>query len=166
MNRMPRTALILVALMISVPPASALRTWFDPQTGFIGRSEGNGTLKLLFGKPREFHVESEGHILPDGRFRLDQTVTFEGEEPATRYWILEQATEDGYEGTLSDAAGTVSGHTVGSVLFLEYRVKGPIVMHQTLQLLPGDGTIDNRGRLTLFGIPIGHLRETIVRTPE
>ena len=143
---------------------SAGTATFTPEAGFGGTSEGNGTLKLLFGKPRAYHVQSDGRVLADGTFRLDQTVLFQGEQPRRRHWVLTTLRPGEYAGTLSDAAGKVTGHTRNSRLTLRYRLKGPLIMHQTLEMLP-DGTIDNVGRITLLGIRVGHLQETIVREP-
>lgn len=137
---------------------------FTPQAGFGGSSQGHGTLRLLFAKPRPYRVQSQGHELADGTFRLDQTVVFQGKPPTHRHWILVTQQPGEYTGTLSDAAGSVTGHGEGSRLSLRYRLKGPLVMHQTLNLMP-DGTIDNVGRITLLGVPVGHLHETIVRQP-
>ncbi|MGP1666201.1 MAG: hypothetical protein ACTS5I_09900, partial [Rhodanobacter sp.] len=67
-------------------------------------------------------------------------------------------------GTLSDAAGRVSGHAENARLTLRYRVKGPLIMHQTLKFM-SDGTIDNVGRITFLGLPVGYLQETIQRKP-
>ena len=67
------TAATLVAPLLAVEPIA-----FTPENGFDGASEGTGSLKLLLGKPRAFHVTSNGNKQPDGTFRLDQTVTFEG----------------------------------------------------------------------------------------
>jgi hypothetical protein len=36
-------------------------------------------------------------------------------------------------------------------------------MHQTLELMPDGKTIDNVGKITLLGIPVGRLHETITR---
>jgi hypothetical protein len=36
-------------------------------------------------------------------------------------------------------------------------------MNQELELLPDGKTIDNVGTITLLGIPVGHLHETIAR---
>lgn len=151
--------LALPAFAMPAPPAT-----FTVQAGFGGASEGDGTLKLLFGKPRPYHVESFGRVLADGTFRLDQTVLFQGKPPRQRHWILTTVQPGEYRGTLSDASGTVVGHTDGSRLTLRYRLKGPLVMHQTLDIKP-DGTINNVGRITLLGVPVGHLQETIVRKP-
>ena len=136
---------------------------FTPQNGFGGVSEGKGTLTLFLGKPRAFHVASHGSPQSDGTFRLDQTITFEGQAPQKRFWILTTTSNNRYSATLSDAAGRVKGVTSGSHLSLEYRVKGPLVMHQELELSPDGKTIDNVGVITIVGIPIGRLYETITR---
>ncbi|MEO8366451.1 MAG: DUF3833 family protein [Pseudoxanthomonas sp.] len=136
---------------------------FTPQAGFGGESEGNGTLKLFLGKPRPFHVVSHGTEQSDGSFRLEQRVAFEGKPPQDRVWILTTVSPDHYSATLSDASGPATGFTSGSRLCLRYRVKGPLVMHQELQLMSDGKTIDNVGVITLLGIPIGRLHETIER---
>ena len=152
------TAATLVAPLLAVEPIA-----FTPENGFDGASEGTGSLKLLLGKPRAFHVTSNGNKQPDGTFRLDQTVTFEGKTPQVRFWIITTIRDNRYSATLSDAAGPVTGFTSGSHLSLQYRVKGPLVMHQELELSPDGRTIDNVGVITLLGIPVGHLHETIMR---
>jgi hypothetical protein len=152
--------LFTVVLSVSLQ-ASAQQTQFTPQKVFSGRSEGDGTLRLFFGKQRPFHVESHGYELTDSTFRLDQTVTFQGKSPQKRHWIFRSVGSNQFAGTLSDASGAVTGSTSGSQLFLRYRIKGPLIMHQTLQIMPDSRTIDNVGKITLFGIPVGRLRETI-----
>ncbi len=160
LNRWFAVALLLVCFNACADdPLSTLA----PQQLFDGLSEGNGSLRLLFGKPKQFHVESSGHIQPDGKFRLDQTVTFKGDEPAHRYWIIETLAPAKFAGTLSDAPGDVTGSSEGNRLTLRYRVKGPMIMKQTLEQLPDGKTIDNIGTITLLGIPIGRLHETIIR---
>ena len=155
---------VMWLLLLAIAPFSvhAASKSFTPQTAFSGASEGNGSLTLLFGKKRPFHVVSLGRTLGDGRFRLDQTVQFEGKPPTHRHWLLTTVAPLVYTGTLSDAAGRVTGHAAGARLVLRYRLKGPLVMHQTLDLLP-DGSINNVGRITLLGLPVGHLQETISR---
>ena len=166
---MIRNFLALLFLFLATSAATALLSAaeqplvFTPQNGFSGASEGQGSLKLLLGKPRPFHVESRGSEQSDGTFRLDQTVTFQGEAPKTRFWIMSTTTPNHYSATLSDAAGPVQGVTDGSTLSLHYRIKGPLVMHQALTLAPDGQTIDNVGVIRLLGVPVGHLRETITR---
>ena len=160
-------ALLVLVLCVSVVTVSAQAKAgsreFTPHNGFSDHSEGNGKLKLLFGKQRLFHVESHGYDQADGTFRLDQTVTFEGQPSKERFWILKTDRQNHYTGTLSDAAGRVTGQTNGSILRLKYRVKGPLIMHQTLELMPDGKTIDNVGKIKFLGITVGHLHETITR---
>ena len=160
-------ALLILALCLSVVSVSAQTKEgsreFTPHNGFSGQSEGNGKLKLFFGKKRPFHVESHGSDQPDGTFRLDQTVTFQGQPSQQRTWLLKTDRQNHYTGTLSDAAGRVTGLTNGFILRLKYRLKGPLVMHQTLKLMPDGKTIDNVSKIKLLGITVGHLHETITR---
>lgn len=161
------SVLLVLVLCISVVSVSSQAKEgsleFTPHNGFSGHSEGNGVLRLFLGKQRLFHVESHGYDQADGTFRLDQTVTFEGKASQERTWILKTTSQNHYTGTLSDAAGRVTGLTNGSRLLLKYRLKGPLIMHQTLELMPDGKTIDNVGKITFLGIPVGHLHETITR---
>lgn len=155
---------VLVASIVACRSiAGEQRPDFTPNNGFGGESEGVGSLTLFLGKPRPFHVDSHGSEQSDGTFRLDQRVTFAGQPPEERFWILTTTSANHYTATLSDAAGPVTGVTSGPHLSLHYRVKGPLVVHQELELSSDGKTIDNRGVITLVGIPVGHLHETITR---
>ena len=159
------TVCLLACLALFAWPAlgaQADANHFTLDAGFGGASEGHGTLKVLLGAERPFRVESRGQRLADGTFRLDQTVRFQGKAATRRHWLLRTVQPGAYAGTLSDAAGRVTGHTLGARLLLRYRLKGPLVMHQTLELMP-DGTIDNVGKITFLGVSVGHLYETIER---
>ncbi len=136
---------------------------FTPRHGFGGASEGDGTLTFLLGKPQPFHVESRGTQQADGTFRLEQTISFQGKSSKHRVWIMTEVRPNHYAATLSDAAGPVTATTSGQRLSLQYRAEGPLVMHQTLELMADGKTIDNVGVITLLGIPVGHLHETITR---
>ena len=157
------TIVLATAILGSSSIAAVPNLEFTPQNGFSGASEGNGSLELLFGKPQPFHVESHGSQQSDGTFRLQQQVTFQGKTPQSRVWNLTTVSPNRYSATLSDAPGPVTGSTSGPRLSLQYRVKGPLVMHQELRLMPDGKTIDNVGVITLLGIAVGHLHETITR---
>ena len=92
----------------------AARLTFDPVQAFAGRSHGNGTLSVIFQEPQPFHVESRGFAQADGSFRLEQTVKFAGKPPQKRHWVLREVSPENYAGTLSDAEGSVEGHTAGA----------------------------------------------------
>ena len=163
MNWRVGPTMLLACIMVDAKISS---NEIAPQQMFAGHSQGSGTLTYLFGKPRPFHVESHGQMQPDGKFRLDQNIVFEGDAPNKRHWIIETVSPGVYSGTLSDAAGEVSGRIEGNRLILRYRAKGWFVMHQTLEVIDNGRAIDNKGRITLLGIPVGQLHETIVRIDE
>jgi len=157
---------LLVGLLfahLDALPVHAQPLLFTPENGLSGVSRGEGSLRLFAGRPRPFQVRSDGRSESDGSFTLRQVLTFEGQPASHRSWKIRQVAPLHYTGTLSDAAGEVNGHTAGRRLVLKYRVKGPLVMHQTLDLMPDGETIENSGRITLLGIPVGSLHETIRR---
>lgn len=161
------TVLLALAVAAIVASGAALATGpieFTPRAGFGGKSEGKGTLKLILGKPRPFRVRSRGIEQADGKFRLEQTIFFEGEPSRDRVWVISTVSPNRYSATLSDASGPVNGTTSGPRLSLRYPIKGPLLMQQELELKPDGKTIDNVGTITLFGIRVGHLRETITRS--
>lgn len=159
--------LLILVLGISVVSVSSQTKAESPEftlpNGFGGHSEGNGETKLFLGKRHHFHVESHGFDQGAGTFRLDQNVTFQGQPSRRRTWMLKTVSPNHYAGTLSDAEGRVTGLTKGTVLLIKYRVKGPLIVHQILKLMPDGKTIDNKGKITFLGIPVGHLHETITR---
>ncbi len=159
---MPRIFIAVILLLAAIPTrAQSDGVIFTPRNGFSGMSEGDGVLRILF-RHKSFHVESHGFDRPDGLFQLDQVEYFAGDAPETRSWVIRPAGERRYVGTLTGASD-VSGETSGAKLTLRYRIKGPLFMHQVLTLATDGRSIFNVGHITLFGIPIGSLRETIRR---
>lgn len=139
---------------------------FVPREAFAGRSEGRGTLRVLLGDERPFRVESAGAEQPDGSFVLDQKEFFDGKPPQVRRWVIRDAGTGNYTFTLSDASGPGVAKAVGNRLELDYPLKRVgLTMHQVLELSADGRTIANDGRICLWGIPVGHLRETIRRIP-
>lgn len=139
---------------------------FAPSEGFAGRSEGHGTLRFLLGKERHFRVYSHGAAQTDGSLALDQAVHFQDEPPRLRHWVIRDAGKGNYTFTLSDAAGPGMGKTEGRRLVLHYPLmRGGVAMHQVLDLSADGKTIANEGRISVWGIPVGWLHETIRRVP-
>jgi len=153
----------MLLAQLLVAPALAQQTLFTPEAGLSGATRGEGTLTMHLWRTRPFRVRSFGARGENGLFNLNQTIIFSREPPMERAWVIRTVAPGRYAGTLTDAAGAVSGHTSGRRLFLRYRVMGPLVMHQVLHLQPDGKTIDNVGRITMLGITVGTLRETIRR---
>lgn len=153
-------ALLLVGpLAMAGPPPRA-----TPASLFDGHSSGRGELTLLFGHTRPFRVQSEGRRQADGSFRLDQVVTFEGEAPRARHWIIRPAGEGRFVFSLSDAAGPGTAVVEGARLTLRYPLaRGGVRMQQVLEPAPDGRSIANTGTIRWLGIPIGRLSETITR---
>jgi hypothetical protein len=143
---------------------------FIPEQFFAGVTRGFGIVQSTRGVPsRQFTVVSEGKVLPDGRFQLDQTIEQRtpGEANATvakRTWIITRVDPKRYTATLSDAAGPVAGEIHGNLFHLKYRFANPFVtMEQWLYLQPDGRTVLNEGRISLPGIGIARISEIITR---
>ena len=152
---------VAVPLRLAAAPTSPL---FDPDVFFAGRTEGQGTLKVLLSPPKPVTVHGSGHV-DAGVLTLDQTVN-EGDKPATtRQWVFRPVGPGRYAGTLSDAAGPVAGNTDGNRLHLHIHMKGGIVADQRIDLAEDGRSAHNRMTFRKFGLVVARLDETIRRVP-
>lgn len=135
---------------------------FDVARAFTGASAGEGRLKVAFRRTRSVHVESTGHVAPDGTIIVDQIVT-EGGKTSTRQWVLRETAPGRYAGSLSDAAGPVEGVVKGNCLRLSFPMKGDLTAHQWLYAMPDGRTIENRMSIRKSGVLVARLKETISR---
>lgn len=170
----PLLSCLCVALALSgcvrpVKPESFAQNLpvFRPEQFFGKTAVGHGIIQSARGKPaRQLRVDSKGSVLPDGRFRLDQTI-HEGSKVSQRHWIMTRVDDNRYTATLSDAAGLVAGEVHGNLFHLRYRFKKPFVMmEQWLYLQPDGKTVLNEGTITMPGRTIARLSEIIVRAPD
>jgi Protein of unknown function (DUF3833) len=160
---------ILIMLTACVRPAK-LETFegnkpsFRVEVFFGTTAIGNGVIQTAGGKPaRQIRVESRGTTLPDGRFRLDQTI-YEGSKVSKRHWIMTRVDDRRYTATLSDAAGPVKAEVYGNVFHLRYLLKKPFVTMEQWLYLQSDGkTVLNEGIIRMPGRTIARLSEIIVR---
>lgn len=137
-----------------------------PELFFAGTTRSRGVTANSSGAPtRRFRVEGLGRALPDGSFRLDQTVVFEGKTPETRTWSMQRLDAHRYTATLTDASGTVHAEAYGNLFHLRYPMKTPFggEMEQWLYLQPDGRTVMNEATVRVFGIVAAHLSEQIVR---
>jgi predicted secreted protein len=143
---------------------------FDVGAFFEGRTEGRGTLKIATRAREAVIVDGRGRV-EDGVIILDQTVRRGDRAAETRQWRLIDEGAGRFSGTLSDAAGPVSGEFSGNVLHLRFAMDGGVRADQwlTLQDEPGQAggqRVMNVMIMRKFGLPVARLDEVIVRVGE
>lgn len=160
-------ALQLGGCLASLPPRAppAAQPLFDPTQFFAGHTHGEGRLDIRVGADRTLRVEGTGRTDADGRFRLDQTITFGDGTIETRVWFLRRVDATHFTATLSDAKGEVRAETNGARFHLRYLLRHPAVyMEQWLTLNTDGRTVDNQAQVTVLGVPWARLSETITRS--
>ncbi|MDQ6610882.1 MAG: DUF3833 domain-containing protein [Gemmatimonadota bacterium] len=137
-----------------------------PELFFAGPTSSSGVQENRSGGPtRRYHVNGVGQALPNGEFRLDQTITFEQDAPTTRAFIFRRLDAHHYVATLTDASGPVHGEVYGNLLHLRYPMKHPFHgrMEQWLYLQPDNRTVLNEATIRVFGIVVARLSERITQ---
>ena len=137
---------------------------FRPDQFFAGDTAGDGVLAVRFKASRRFHVAGSGHSDSDGRFVLDQTVTYADGTVEHRSFRIQRMGDQVYTGSLTGASGPVSARTDGNAFHVRYTISRPAVtMDQWIYLQPDGRTALNRATVRVLGIPVAHLSETITR---
>lgn len=149
-----------------LPPVRADAPALDPLAFFAGHSRGAATLKIALRQPRAVTVASHGRRSADGAILLDQTVTLAGQPATQRQWQLRRDGTGLIAGSLSDAAGPVSGEVTGNRLHLRFAMKGGLRADQWLALQPGGMVLHNVMIVRKWGLPVARLDEVITRTEK
>lgn len=154
----------MISLLPIVTMLAVAADEFRPDLFFAGRTQGAGTVRLATSsRPRVLSVQGTGRILPDGSLVLDQAVTLDG-KTSSRSFTLRRVSDTVWSGTLTDAAGPVRATVAGDSLSLSYPMKrAGMRMTQTLTLQPGGRIVLNRARVTLLGIAVAGIEETITK---
>jgi hypothetical protein len=147
-------------------PARADAPALDALTFFTGQSRGEGTLKIALRRPRAVTVASVGRWGSGGGLILDQTVTLAGQPATQRQWQLRRDGPSGVAGSLSDAAGPVTGRIEGNRLHLRFIMKGGLRADQWLALQPGGYVLHNVMIVRKWGLPLARLDEVITQTEK
>ncbi len=135
-----------------------------PEVFFAGSTSSSGVEEQRSGAPtRRFHVKGSGQTLPDGTFRLEQSVTFDQKAPETRTWVMQRIDAHRYTATLTDASGPVTAEAFGDLFHLRYQMKSPSggQMEQWLYLQPDGRTVVNEATISVLGVVVAHLSERI-----
>lgn len=157
--------MIIATLLLAAQAAPVPE--FRPDLFFQGRTRGTGTVTVATAsRPRILSVAGTGRIEPDGALVLDQAVTLDGKTSA-RSFRLRRLPAGDWQGTLTDAAGPVRASVTGNRLTIAYRMKrGGMRMTQTLDLQPGGRSMTNIATVTMMGIPVARIAETIEKLDD
>lgn len=117
---------------------------------------------MVFSGSRPTLVRSSGQV-SGGVLRLTQEVTEGEKRPRMREWLIREVSPGRYAGTLSDAAGPVSGESAGNRLHLSFPMKGGFAAEQWLTLAPDGRRAWNVLKVRKFGITVAVLGEDIRR---
>ena len=145
----------MIALLLAAAAAQ-----FDPVEFFRGRTQGIGTLKAAFQKPKTIRVDSVGTVQKDGALLLSQTIHEPGKAPRIRTWRMRREGADRYSGTLSDAKGPVRVNVEAGAIRIRYRDKDNLDFDQRLTAA-GPREIRNRMTVKRFGIRVATFDEVI-----
>ena len=151
-----KSAAAALVVLAAVPAQAA----FNPVEFFRGRSEGNGTLKVIFRSTEQIHTDNVGRAEKDGSLVLQQVIHEPGKEPRTRYWRMRQAGPNRFEGTLTDAASPVRVDVTNKGIRIRYTAQNHLNFDQ--MLTPVSATeVHDTIRVSRFGIVVAHFDETI-----
>lgn len=165
-----RAACSILALMLATIPAgcgpgplppTAAAPVFSAIRFFDGRTQGHGTLHKILSRGEPILVEGRGRIEPGGALVLEQDVREGGKPVKHRRWRIAEVAPGRYAGSLSDAAGPVSGETAGNRLHLHFGMNGGLDAEQWLTLSADGRVAQNRMIVRKFGIVVARLDETI-----
>ena len=137
-----------------------------PDVFFAGATSSSGVLANRSGTPtRRLHVKGFGQTLPDGSFRLDQSITFDEDAPQMRTWVMRRLDAHHYTATLTDASGAVQGEAYGDLFHLRYPMKTPFggEMEQWMYLQADGRTVMNEATVRVFGVVVAHVSELITQ---
>jgi hypothetical protein len=158
-----RTAVAPLLLVVATP---AFAQDADPLHFFEGRTENEGTAKVIFHKPYKTHTLGRGRIERDGSLTLVQRVDDEGKAPHVRRWHVRPSGPDRYTGSFSDADGPVTIQKVGNRYRFSFRMKGNLNVEQWLTPMAGGTSARCLVKVRKFGLTVGTSECTIRKLAE
>ena len=157
-----RLAIAAPALMLATPLTSAsVQTQVDPLRFFEGRTETQGTVKVMFHRPYRTRSIGDGRIAPDGTLVLVQHVQDDGKPPHDRRWLVRRTAPDRFSASMTDAVGPVIIDKVGERYRFRFRMKGNLSAEQMLTPLPGGRSARNSLKVKRMGFTVATTEGTI-----
>ncbi len=128
---------VVSALVLLTPLSAHGQPVPDAMKFFEGDTRSEGTLKVMFGKPRRSRSVGAGTIKPDGSLYLVQQIDDEGAPPHERRWHIRAVAPGHYSGIMSEASGQVTIDDVSGRYRLQFKMPGGLGVEQWLTPLPG-----------------------------
>ena len=162
---MPSLRLTLIApfLLLASTSAAAVNGSVDPMRFFVGRTEGVGSVNVIFHSPYRTHSIGMGRIEPDGSLLLVQQIFDEGKPPHQRRWRVHQAGTGRYIGAMSEAVGPVTIDKVGERYRFQFGMDGHLRVEQWLTPLAGGRLASSSASIRKFGMTVATVKITLRR---
>ena len=157
-----RLAIAAPTLLLATPLASAsVQAQVDPLRFFEGRTETQGTVKVMFHKAYRSRSIGDGRIAPDGSLVLVQHVQDDGKPSHDRRWLVRRIAPDRYSASMTEAVGPVIIDKVGERYRFRFRMKGNLSAEQMLTPLPGGRSARNSLKVKRMGFTVATTEGTI-----
>ena len=156
-----RLALAAAASILVAPLASAEERQIDPLRFFEGRTETQGTVKVMFHKAYHTHSIGAGRIEPDGSLTLVQRVEDEGKPSHDRRWRVRRTAPDRYVASMTEAVGPVAIDRIGDRYRFRFTMKGNMRAEQILTPQPDGRSARNTMKVKRMGITVATTEGTI-----
>jgi hypothetical protein len=157
-----RLALAAPILFAAASSAAAVQPG-DPLRFFAGRTETQGTVKILFKKAYHSRSLGQGRIERDGSLTLVQQVEDEGKAPHERRWRVRELGPGRFGGSMSEASGPVTIDQVGDRYRFRFEMKGHLSVEQWLTPLPGATVARTLTQVRKFGMTVATTEGTVRR---
>ena len=146
--------LVATAALAAPATTAAAAPSTNPMDFFEGRTEGTGTMRIVFRKP--FHSKSVGQgTMRGGTMTLVQRVEEAGKPAHDRRWIIRRIGAKRFTGTMSDAVGPVTIDEIGGRYRFRFKMKGHLSVQQWLIPLPGGTAARNSVTIRKLGMTVG-----------
>ena len=133
----------------------------DPLLFFAGRTETQGTVKVIFRKPYRSRCLGQGRIESDGSLTLLQRVEDEGKPPHNRRWRVWENGPGRWAATMSEASGPVAIDQLGERYRFRFRMNGNLNVEQWLTPLPGATAARTITRIRKYGMTVATTEGTV-----
>lgn len=138
---------------------------FEPETFFLGKTEGGGVQRDAFGRiVRRCRVTTEGsYSAAQGALRFDEVFAYDDGEIDVWRWVMRPGRDGRYVAAEAKAGVGIAGERRGDDYVLSFRrpvgrARGPLApLFQTRFTLLSPDTALKRAQVSLLGVPLGSL---------